>query len=818
MADAEVISTPPPSQNILHPDTQILSLSDIPEDLSPSVPQTPQFDERPPQSADGYADDAASSEEDQELSPNGILDEDTVAHGLSQLGRSACGADQVFLHLTLPGYNLVDIEILQSYNHLQKVEIPYNHIADLRPLSYMPYLIELDASHNDIAELLDFEPPFNLKEVDLSYNKIEEMTDLSPHHALTKLILDNNNISEIKGLSQCCRLNHLSLAHNSLRQISNLENLPLKFLNLRGNEIEIIENIETLSKLQYLNISGNSIRSMSGLQDHDVLEVIDLEDNQIHDITEVKYIRDLLLLRDLNLLRNPIQELDEYRISLLYRLQQLTQLDRRRVEVDEKVMAVNSFNPPMKVVAARNHIKQVVSSLLQPATIYDSTLPSIETPYPMLVLVGPSGSNKRELSHRLVEDFPDYFGYGIMHCTRTAYSGELDGRDYNFVTPGQFQNMEMNGKFILTYENSGSHYGLSMDAIENIAKDGLACVVHLEIEGVMVLKHTYFEPRYVLILPLDKNIHSQRLHERGHYTVPQVEQIIHRNDLYKEINQQHPGFFDMTIDSNNGAEAYRRLKKLVMDYLGISGTAGFTLTDDPSSDTQTTTTTGNTLQSNGGSGTSGSATGVKTWSKQTVDTASQQMTQAIRNKLEPTKSAVEQASYERRLSAAKAAAAGVVPRPIDQLLSKPPGTAPTQGGSSGDLEGLSGSGKERPLTVAVGSGIFNEMNAAAQTPDSSEATTRSSSHLSNISEARGFSNPVSPDEARSQMGSQSSFRLPGTEMAQEPEFIPRPPSQGSNGSRPGSVQSLGRPGSNTKPVLPPIATSPRENVRSLPEY
>jgi len=32
----------------------------------------------------------------------------------------------------------------------------------------------------------------------------------------------------------------------------------------------------------------------------------------------------------------------------------------------------------------------------------------------MLVLVGPRGSGKKELALKLVEEFPDYFGYGLV--------------------------------------------------------------------------------------------------------------------------------------------------------------------------------------------------------------------------------------------------------------------------------------------------------------------------------------------------------------------------------------------------------------------
>lgn len=41
-----------------------------------------------------------------------------------------------------------------------------------------------------------------------------------------------------------------------------------------------------------------------------------------------------------------------------------------------------------------------------------STLPSLDTPYPMLVLTGPQACGKRELAHKLCHEYSDYFGYG----------------------------------------------------------------------------------------------------------------------------------------------------------------------------------------------------------------------------------------------------------------------------------------------------------------------------------------------------------------------------------------------------------------------
>ena len=44
-----------------------------------------------------------------------------------------------------------------------------------------------------------------------------------------------------------------------------------------------------------------------------------------------------------------------------------------------------------------------------------STLPSLDSPYPMLVLTGPQACGKRELAHKLCLDFTDFFSYGSVH-------------------------------------------------------------------------------------------------------------------------------------------------------------------------------------------------------------------------------------------------------------------------------------------------------------------------------------------------------------------------------------------------------------------
>ncbi|XP_071792504.1 leucine-rich repeat and guanylate kinase domain-containing protein-like [Asterias amurensis] len=691
----------------------------------------------------------AYASEDEELSPDGVLDEKTVAKGLSNLGRSAGGDDLVFLHLTLPGYNLHDIALLGGYLNLQKLEIPYNKLSDLSVLSNMPYLVELDASHNEINNLNSFQSPHNLKEVDLSFNSIEDLNDFTNYSTITKLVIDNNKITKLDGLEACKSLSYLSIAHNRIEKIENLQGLPIKYLNLRGNRLKEIENVESLRYLQQIDVSGNFISSLKGLENNRLLETIDLENNHVESIDDVKPVENITLLRNLNLLRNPIQGIASYRLSLLFYIPQLNELDRHRVEAEEKVSASNMFDAPLDVIAAEDHRRCTVYGSLRSAKIYDSTLPSIETPYPMLMLVGPPGSGKTKIAQKLTAEFPTYFGCGISHTTRGPYTGEHDKKDYFFVSDNTFDSKIKQGAFLLTYRSEGHRYGVSQEAIEDVAKEGLACILTLEMEGVLSLKLSYYEPRYILLVPVDAAAHETRLRSIGSLSQASIEKAISETGRYREINQDKPGFFDMTVDSSDVNEAFDRCRELVVGYLGL-GNAGdtqnlSTLNWVPSSDSPSPVARSDSQTPIGDRSVTPlrSPSGMKTWSdrvKSGSDTNSPMsrklMSPGMKAMLQPQRSSVEQASYDRRKSAARAAAAGIEPKPLDQLVSRPPGTAP----EPQPVKGLDGT-IIRPKTGPAG--YFE-----APSPDSSAAS-RSGSELSDLSEARGMSGNVSPDSTSS---------------------------------------------------------------------
>ncbi|CAK6961372.1 leucine-rich repeat and guanylate kinase domain-containing protein [Scomber scombrus] len=620
-----------------------------------------------------------SGEVKQHCKKDGVLTAEVASSRVSHLGRFGTGLQYFYHHLSLPNHNLRDVSVLCSYIHLQKLEVPHNKIKDLSCVSHMPYLAILDASHNEISDFFGFQPPKNLKEVNFSHNCMTKMKDLSAYTSLSKLDLDYNSFTEISGLERCCELTHLSLTHNKISKISGLDNLPLTDLCLGGNQMERIEGLENMKSLQVLDLSLNRITSLSGLQNLHLLGSINLEKNLISEIQECKHVHDLFLLRNLNLLGNPVQEQPDYRLSVIFLLQHLAVLDQEKVTAEEKVSSVNKYDPPLDVVAAKDHMTNLVYQLMQPQVLYDSTLPSADSPYPMLVLTGPQGCGKRELAHRLCQEFSEYFAYGTCHTTRGPYLGEVNGSDYHFVSEEDFQTIVHMGKFIQTMKYGGHSYGLTRDSIEDVAREGLACCVHMELEGVLSLKYSHFEPRYILLIPTQLEKYMGHLKSRGLYTPSQIDMAVSRIDLYANFNRQRPGFFDNVIPCDDWEEAYQMLGQVVKDYL-LLDEQGEGQNNNRASPDNRSTVSGHGPEEKPPSDLSRSVSGTMSHSATPLDPsdpAYRNYSTKIQAQLSPQKSPAELASIRRREQLVREAIVGRSPGVYSQLFKSSAQTAPS---------------------------------------------------------------------------------------------------------------------------------------------
>ena len=76
---------------------------------------------------------------------------DDVAQGLHTLGRTA-DLRHAYLGCSVSGLQLVDIDVLSTYEHLQSLDVSSNNLTSLEALEHLPYLTRLNASSNKLSQ------------------------------------------------------------------------------------------------------------------------------------------------------------------------------------------------------------------------------------------------------------------------------------------------------------------------------------------------------------------------------------------------------------------------------------------------------------------------------------------------------------------------------------------------------------------------------------------------------------------------------------------------------------------------------------------
>jgi guanylate kinase len=102
----------------------------------------------------------------------------------------------------------------------------------------------------------------------------------------------------------------------------------------------------------------------------------------------------------------------------------------------------------------------------------------------VFVITGPSGAGKGTLIKTLVERLPE-LEVAVSATTRAQRPGEVDGREYWFLTEAEFVARIDEGGFLEHVEYVGGRYGTLASELDRIAGEGHVCVLELEIEGAL---------------------------------------------------------------------------------------------------------------------------------------------------------------------------------------------------------------------------------------------------------------------------------------------------------------------------------------------
>ena len=132
----------------------------------------------------------------------------------------------------------------------------------------------------------------------------------------------------------------------------------------------------------------------------------------------------------------------------------------------------------------------------------------------LFVVSSPSGGGKGTLIQRVLEKIPN-LSYSVSFTTRPPRSGEIDGREYFFVTQEKFEQIAAANEFLEWANVHGKLYGTSRQQVFREISEGRDIVLEVDVQGAASVRALVPDSVSVFILPPSFDVLRQRLIARG---------------------------------------------------------------------------------------------------------------------------------------------------------------------------------------------------------------------------------------------------------------------------------------------------------------
>lgn len=176
----------------------------------------------------------------------------------------------------------------------------------------------------------------------------------------------------------------------------------------------------------------------------------------------------------------------------------------------------------------------------------------------IFVVTAPSGTGKTTLLKRLLNE-DAALRFSISYTTRPPRPGEVNGKDYFFVSPAEFHRLQAQGALVECVEQFGYWYGTSKEWIAASVAEGHDLVFDVDPRGGRAIKAHFPQAILIFVLPPNLQELERRLKGRGDLEAEELERRLEqgRGEL------GHVSFYDFLVINDDLNQALRQLEAIV---------------------------------------------------------------------------------------------------------------------------------------------------------------------------------------------------------------------------------------------------------------
>jgi guanylate kinase len=132
----------------------------------------------------------------------------------------------------------------------------------------------------------------------------------------------------------------------------------------------------------------------------------------------------------------------------------------------------------------------------------------------LIVVSGPSGAGKSTLIREALDSVQE-LAYSVSATTREPRDGEVNGRDYTFLSREEFEKWIEEGRFLEWAEYSGNLYGTPERKVEELLESGRSVILEIELQGARLVRQNRPDAVMVFVRAPSLEVTRQRLEGRA---------------------------------------------------------------------------------------------------------------------------------------------------------------------------------------------------------------------------------------------------------------------------------------------------------------